>query len=118
MKKKKKKKISGNRAVRAGKGFVLFIWNGDLNDTIKIIKSIENSRVLIDGVTETVKHKIKKQESRFLEALLAHLAASVVQPIISLEIKGISERGVRRAGRGYMDRVFSSAPSFKQYQDF
>ena len=60
----------------------------------------------------------KKTREQISWSLLAHLAASVVQPIISLEIKGISGRGVRRAGRGYMDRVFSSAPSFKQYQDF
>ena len=75
--KKKKKKISGNRPVRAGKWFILFIWNGDMNDTIKIINSLEDSRVLINGVTETVKHEIKKQESRLLEALLADLAAWV-----------------------------------------
>ena len=35
--------------------------------------------VLIDGVTETVKDEIKKQEGRFLEALLAPLATSLVQ---------------------------------------
>ena len=45
--------------------------------TIKTINSLEDSRVLINGVTETVKHEIKKQESRLLEALLAHLAAWV-----------------------------------------
>ena len=61
--------------MRAGKWFILFIWNGDMNDTIKIINSLEDSRVLINGVTETVKHEIKKQESRLLEALLADLAA-------------------------------------------
>ena len=63
--------------MRAGKWFILFIWNGDINDTIKIINSLEDSRVLINGVTETVKHEIKKQESRLLEALLADLAAWV-----------------------------------------
>ena len=63
--------------MRAGKWFKLFIWNGDMNDTIKIINSLEDSRVLINGVTETVKHEIKKQESRLLEALLADLAAWV-----------------------------------------
>ena len=63
--------------MRAGKWFILFIWNGDMNDTIKIINSLEDSRVLINGVTETVKHEIKKQESRLLEALLADLAAWV-----------------------------------------
>ena len=63
--------------MRAGKWFILFIWNGDMNDTIKIINSLEDSRVLINGVTETVKNEIKKQESRLLEALLADLAAWV-----------------------------------------
>ena len=33
-----------------------------MNEDIKIIKSLENSGVLIDGVTETVKREVKKQE--------------------------------------------------------
>ena len=53
-----------------------------MNHIIKIIKSLEDSGVLIDGVTETVKHEINKQESEFLGALLAPLAASTVQPVI------------------------------------
>ena len=32
-----------------------------MNDIIKIIKSIEDSGVLIDGVTEIVKHVIKNK---------------------------------------------------------
>ena len=32
----------------------------DINDIIKIIKSLEDLGVLIDGVTGTVKHEIKK----------------------------------------------------------
>ena len=47
--------------MRAGKEFTLSISNEDMNDIIKIIKSLEDSGVLIDGVTETVKHKTKKQ---------------------------------------------------------
>ena len=70
-----------------------------------MIKSLEDSNVLIDGITETVKHEIKrKQEGGFLGALLATLAASLVKPVISLVIKGISGRGIRRVGRGYMDK--------------
>ena len=98
------RKISGKRAIRAGKRYTFFISNVDMNDIIKIIKSLEDSGVLIDGVTETVKHEIKKQEGGFLDALLAPLAASLVQPVISSVVKGISGRGVRRAGRGYMDK--------------
>ena len=63
---------------RAGKEFALFILNEDINYIIKIIKSLEDLSVLIDGVTETVKHDIKKQERRFLGALLAPLATSIV----------------------------------------
>ena len=54
------RKRSSKRAVRAGKRFTLFILNEDINDIIKIIKSLEDSGVLIDGVTETVKHETKK----------------------------------------------------------
>ena len=52
-------------------------------DIIKIIKLLEDSGLLNDGVTEAVKHEIKKQEARFLGALLATLTASSVQPVIS-----------------------------------
>ena len=100
------RKISGKRVVGAGKRFTLFISNEDMNDVIKTIKSLEDSGVLTDGVTETVKHEIEKQEGGFLGALLAHLAALLVQRVISSVVKGISGRGVRRAERGYMVRNF------------
>ena len=59
----------GKGAVRAEKGFTLFISNEDMNDVIKIIKLLEDLDVIIDGVTETVTHEIKKQEGEvhFLE---------------------------------------------------
>ena len=85
--------------------FIYCKCNEDMNDIIKIRKSLEDSSVLIDGVTGTVKDEIKKkQEGIFLGALLAPLSTSFVQPIISLEVKGIKGGGDRRAGRGYMDK--------------
>ena len=42
------RKLSGKRAVRVGKGFTLFILNEDMNGIIRIIKSLEDSAVLID----------------------------------------------------------------------
>ena len=77
-----------------------------MNDIIKIIKSLEDSSVLIDGVAETVKQEIKKQEGKFLGALLAPLAASIVQPLISSIVKGITGKEVKRAGRGDMNKNF------------
>ena len=108
------RKISGKGAVGAGKGSILFISNGDI---IKIMKLLEDSCALIGGVTETVKYEIKKLKGVFIQALLAPLASSIVQPIISSVVKGISERGVGRAERGYMNKTFSSTPFFKQCRD-
>ena len=58
------RKINGKGVVRAEKGFDLFIWNEDVNDIIEIIRSLEDSGILIDGFTETVKHEIKKTRRR------------------------------------------------------
>ena len=67
-------KVSGKGAVRARKGLTLFISNEDMNGVIKVIKLLGDSGVLIDGITETVKHEIRKQEGIFLGALLITLA--------------------------------------------
>ena len=92
--------------MRAGKWFTLFISNEDMNDIIKVIKSLEDLGILIDGVNEAVKHEIRKQEGRFIGTLLAPLVASIKQPVISLVVKGISRRQVRKGGRGYMGKNF------------
>ena len=94
---KLERKTSRKVAVRAGKILTLFYskrryeWYSD---------------VLIDGVTEPVKHEMKKQEGEFLGALLVILATLLVQPVVFAVVKGISGRGVRRAGRGYIDKKF------------
>ena len=48
---------------------------------------------------------IIKQQGGFLGALLAPLYAPLVQAVISLAVKSISGRGVRRAGREYIDKT-------------
>ena len=48
-----------------------------INDILKVIKSLEDLGMSIDGVTETVKHEMKKQEGRFFWALLTPLATSL-----------------------------------------
>ena len=57
---KAERKISGQGAVKAGKGFNLFISKENMDDIIKIITSLENSGLIVDDGTETVKHEIKK----------------------------------------------------------
>ena len=61
--------------------------------------------------------KWNKKQGGFLGALLPSLAASLVQPVISSVVKGISGRGVRRAGRRYVNRMISTS-FFKQYWDY
>ena len=73
---------------------------------MNIKKLLEDSGVLNDGITETVKDEIKKQEGEFLGTLLATLAASLVQLVTDPAAKGISGRKVRRAGRGYINKIF------------
>ena len=85
-----------------------------MNDIIKIIKSLENSGVLINGVTKTEKQVVKNQEGRFLGALLEPLVASLVQLVISSVVKSRSRRGVIGAGnyvknvqiRSYSSQLF------------
>ena len=94
------RRISRKGVVRARKVFTLFISNKDVDDIIKIIKSLEDLVVLLDGVTEKVKHEIRKEEGGFLSVVLAPLAASLVQLVISSVVKkGIAGREVKRAGK-------------------
>ena len=86
------------------KDLLYFKWRYE--GIINIIKSLQDSVLLINGVTETVKHEIKKHEGKFFGIFLTPLGASLVQRVISSVVKGISRRGVRKAGRGYMNANF------------
>ena len=64
-----------------------------MNDIFKIIKSLENSGLLLKGVTETVQNEAKEQKGEFLSILLGTLGASLLGNILS-------GRGINRAGKG------------------
>ena len=40
---------------------------------LKIVKSLEDSSMLLDGITETVKNEVKEQKGGFLSILLGTL---------------------------------------------
>ena len=46
-----------------------------MEDIIKIVKSLEDSRLLLKVVTETVQNKVKEQKRGFLSVLLGTLGA-------------------------------------------
>ena len=74
----------------------MFISNDDLDDIIKIVESLETSGLLIDRVSETVKHEIKKEESGFFPTKMTPMAVSLVAPMVSSLINSIT--GKRQQG--------------------
>ena len=47
-----------------------------MEETIKIVRSLEDSGLLLKGVTETVHNEVKEQKGGFLSMLLGTLGAS------------------------------------------
>ena len=99
----------------------LIISNDQIEDIIKIIKSLEDSGLLLKGVTETVENGVKKQKGGFLSALLGTLGASLLGDLSIGNIKGKGVlrpgEGVLRAGYGRPSHIiikwiFSTASSF------
>ena len=50
-----------------------------MNDIIEIINSLEESGLLIKGVSEPIKNKVKQQKGGFLSMLLGALGASLLR---------------------------------------
>ena len=55
----------------------LIISNDEIDDIIKMVKSLEDSGLLLKGITETVQNEIKEQKRGFLSMLLGTLGASL-----------------------------------------
>ena len=56
----------------------LIISNDEMDNILKIVKSLENSRLLLKGVRETIQHEAKEQRGGFLSMLLGTLGASLL----------------------------------------
>ena len=72
------KKILGS-----GNNTTLIISNKDMDDLIKIVKSLEDSGLLLKGITESVQNEIKEQKGRFLSMLLRTLGASLLGNLLT-----------------------------------
>ena len=64
-----------------------------MNDIMKIIQGLENSNILIKGVTKTIKYETKEQKGEFLSMLLGTLGASLLGNLLT-------GKGILRAGTG------------------
>ena len=94
-----KRKMLGSGAT------TLIISNDEMDDILKIVKSLENSGVLLKGVRETIQNEVKEQRGRFLGMLLGTLGASLLGDVLS---KGLSGKGVIRAGEGTIRADYGS----------
>ena len=66
------------KVLGSGKNTTLIISNKDIDDLIKIVKSLEDSGLLLKGVTESVQNEVKEQKGGFLSMLLGTLGASLL----------------------------------------
>ena len=64
----------------------LIISNKDMDDVMKIIKTLEDSGILLNRVTETIKNETKEQKGGFLSVLLGTLGASLLGNLLSEHI--------------------------------
>ena len=71
-----------------------------MNDIMKIIKSFEESGLLIKGVSETIKNEAKEQKGGFLGMLLDILGASILGNLLTSQGRG-TIRGTIRAGQDF-----------------
>ena len=84
----------------------LIIFNEEMNDVIKIVQALEDSNILLKGVTGTVKNETKEQKGGFLSMLPGTLGASLLGNLLTG--KGLVRvgsgnnkgKGVVRAGYG------------------
>ena len=84
-----------------GSGVKLIIEQEDMKDIMKIIEVLENSGILLKGVSKTIENETKEQRGGFLGMLLGALGAKLLGSLLTGG-KGIMRAGDRivRAGDG------------------
>ena len=99
------KKMLGSGTTR------LITSNNEMEDIIKIVKSIEDSGLLLKAVSETIKNKPKEQKGGFLSMVLGTLRASLLRNILAG--KGITREGYgSKGGKGIIRADYRSKLDF------
>ena len=86
----------------------LIISNDEMDDILKIVKSLEDSGVLLKGVSETIQNEAKEQRGEFLSMLLGTLGASLLGDLLTKDLLG---KGTIRAGEGAIRAGYGSKRS-------
>ena len=77
----------------------LLMPNDEMEDILKIVKSLEGSGLLLKGVSETIQNEAKEQKGWFLSLLSCTLGASLLSNILAR--KGMNRAGERIVRAGY-----------------
>ena len=77
-----------------GLGVKLIIEPEDMNDIMKIIEALENSGILLKGISKTIENETKEQRRGFLSMLLGTLGASLLGNLLT------GGKRMMRAGEG------------------
>ena len=91
----------------------LITSNEEIHDIIRIIKSLEDSGLLLKVVTETFQNEVKEQKGGFLRALLGTLGVILLGDL--LIGKGIYRagkgKGINSAGKGVLRAGYGNSNS-------
>ena len=71
-----------------------------MNDIMKIVKSFEESGLLIKGVSETIENEAKEQKGGFLSMLIGALGASLLGNLLTVKGSTRAGEGTFRDGQG------------------
>ena len=77
----------------------LIISNDEIEDIMKIVKSLEDSGFLLKGLSETIQNEAKEQGG-FLSMLLGTFGACLLGNMLTGKGTNRAEEGIIRAGRG------------------
>ena len=86
----------------------LIISNDEMKDIIKVVKSFEDSDLLLKGVSKTIQNEAKEQKGGFLSMLLGTLGASLLGNILA-------SKGMNRAGEGFIRAGYGSSIKNKDF---
>ena len=85
-----------------GSGAATLISNEEMNGIMKIVEALEDSNILLKGVTKTIRKETKELKGVFLSMLLGTLGASLLGNLLS-------RKGTVRGGEGIVRADYGSS---------
>ena len=82
---------------------------------MKIVQALENSGVLLKGVTGTIQNETKEQKTGFLSMLLGTLGTSLLGNLLTGKGTVRAGEGTVRAGEGILKKSFNATSSFNKF---